>query len=297
MLLELPTDDLVQVTLPVRLYANDGTLFPPDPDRAQERAFAYRNGLTTLPKLIAGTLPAGIATIRFETRISALEEEVGWIRLLDTDGKEVDKADGVIITAPAPQAADLLAASRLQNTKTQSARRDALCAVPYCSCITVLLGYPAPAPEPPAYALIAEDRSRPLLWLAFEQTKAPERAPNGESLLIAQLGPEISREHYDAPDEDVLALTLSELQSLLGAQYNSPDWWQVKVLFQSDHGANIPTFAVKGTHRVDQNEIDDFLSGGYGDIMYWRPITPSISLLLYPMSIVVSATGYELALY
>ena len=51
------------------------------------------------------------------------------------------------------------------------------------------------------------------------------------------------------------------------------------------------------THRVDQNEIDDFLSGGCRDIMYWRPMTPSISPLLYPMAIVVSATGYELALY
>lgn len=42
MLLELPTEDLGRITLPVRLYANDGTLFPPDPDGAQERAFAYR---------------------------------------------------------------------------------------------------------------------------------------------------------------------------------------------------------------------------------------------------------------
>jgi hypothetical protein len=71
----------------------------------------------------------------------------------------------------------------------------------------------------------------------------------------------------------------------------------VKVLFQSDHGANIPKFAVKGTHRVDQNEIDDFLSGGYRNIMHWRPMSPSISLLLYPMAIVVWATGYELASY
>jgi renalase len=126
MLLELPTDDLVRVTLLVRLYANDGTLFPPDPDRAQERVFAYRDGLTTLPKLLARALPADCAPIRFERRIGALEEEVGWIRLRDTDGNEVDKADGVIITAPAPQAAGLLAASRLQDTKTQSARHGAL---------------------------------------------------------------------------------------------------------------------------------------------------------------------------
>jgi hypothetical protein len=51
------------------------------------------------------------------------------------------------------------------------------------------------------------------------------------------------------------------------------------------------------THRVDQNEIDDFLSGGCRDIMYWRPMTPSISLPLFPLAIVVSATGYEFDLY
>jgi renalase len=103
MLLELPTDDLVQVTLRVRLYANDGTLFPPDPDRLQERAVAYRYGLTTLPKLLARALPADFAPIRFETRIGALEEDAGLIRLRNTDGNEVDRDDGVIITAPAPQ--------------------------------------------------------------------------------------------------------------------------------------------------------------------------------------------------
>ena len=100
--------------------------------------------------------------------------------------------------------------------------------MPYQSCLTVLLGYTAPAPLPPAYALLAADRTCPLLWLAFEQTKGPSRAPHDEAILIAQLGPEISHDLYAAPDTDVLNVTLHELKTLFGDTYATPAWQQVK---------------------------------------------------------------------
>lgn len=227
MLRDLPTEELVSIEQAVRPYQADGTLLPPDPSRAAERQFAYRRGLTTLPKLLARSLPADSVTIRYEMRIGRLEEREGGILLRDENGEEVGWADEVILTAPAPQAADLLQASPLHGPDSEATRLEALRAVPYSSCLSVLLGY-APGPPAPAYALIAEDRSRPLLWLAFEQTKAPERAPNGEVLLIAQLGAETSRSHYDAPDADILALTLAELRPLFGTGYDFPLWSQVK---------------------------------------------------------------------
>ena len=199
---------------------------PADPQRDAERKFVYRNGLTTLPKLLAKALPPERTVFVYETRIGALEQAERGVILRDENGREAGRADVVIITAPAPQAADLLEASRL---KTETALRiDALRGVSYHPNFTVLLGYAAPAPPAPAYALLAEDRANPLLWLAFEQTKAPERAPNGESLLIAQFGPQWSQENYNQPEEAIRAAALEHLRPLFGSQYDAPQWAQVK---------------------------------------------------------------------
>ena len=222
----LSTADLIQVLSPIRPYANDGTIRPADPQREAERKFIYRNGLTTLPKLLAKALPPQRTVFIYETRIAALEEIERGIVLRDENGREAGRADVVIITAPAPQAADLLAGSRLK-TETHS-RIEALRSVPYHPNFTVMLGYAAPAPPAPAYALLAEDRENPLLWLAFEQTKAPERAPNGEALLIAQFGPQWSIDNYDQPEAVLRAAALEHLRPLFGSLYDAPQWAQVK---------------------------------------------------------------------
>ncbi len=225
---ELPSDALVRIDAPVRVYQNDGTIRSPDPEYEAEAKFTYRNGLTTLPKLLAQSLPPELAAIHFETRVGRLEGDARGIVLYDERDGETGQADRVIVTAPAPQAAELLAASRLRDDAPPASRIEALRAVPYGACLTVLLGYAPPMPAPPAYALLAEDRSRPLLWAAFERTKAPERAPNGQALVIAQLGPAFSAEQYAAPDAAIVAATLEELRLLFGAEYDQPAWSQVK---------------------------------------------------------------------
>ena len=226
MLEELPAEDLIQISAPTRPYAPDGTLREPDPARNAERKFTYRYGLTTLPKLLQQPLLEGGVRIRYETRIAALEKTREGMVLRDENGETLGIADYIIVTAPTPQAADLLAASRLGEDTAK--RVEMLRAVPYSQCLTLLLGYAAPAPPAPAYALLAQDRECPLLWLAFEQTKAAERAPNGEGLLIAQFGPQWSAGNYDAPGEILLAETLRELKTLFGAEYAAPHWHQVK---------------------------------------------------------------------
>ncbi len=223
---ELSRDDLVQVLAPTRQYANDGAIREADPQREAERKFVYRRGLTTLPKLLAQSLPSERTVIRYETRIGALEEDERGILLRDENGREAGRAEVVIVAAPAPQGADLLANSRLKMPT--DSRIEALRGVAYHPCLTVLLGYAPTAPPPPAYALLAEDRSNPLLWLAFEQTKAPERAPNGEALLIAQFGPDWSRENYDQSEDVIRAAALEHLCPLFGDLYALPQWAQVK---------------------------------------------------------------------
>ena len=179
MLRELPTDDLVTIAPPVRLYAENGTVLPPDPDKNADTKYSYRQGMTTLPKLLLAALPAELAQIRYETRITRLQETETGVLLRDENGNEAGQADIVIVTAPAPQAADLLgdSAPHMRSTWETLDRVKALRTVEYHRNITVLLGYAPPAPSPPAYALLAEDRAADMLWLAFEQTKSPDRAP------------------------------------------------------------------------------------------------------------------------
>jgi predicted NAD/FAD-dependent oxidoreductase len=223
---ELPVEDLIRVHAPTCLYRSDGTILPPDPVRAAEPQFAYRAGLTTLAKLLFQSLPAERASLRRETRIASLQETEEGIVLRDDQGGIVGRATQVVITAPAAQSADLLAASRLRETTT--ARQDALRSVPYSACLCVMLAYAPPMPEPPCYALLAEDRNDPLLWLAFENVKLPSCAPDGETLLIAQMGPAFSAEYYSADDSEITALALAEIQRLFGATYPAPLWSEVK---------------------------------------------------------------------
>jgi hypothetical protein len=227
---ELPTDDMVRITAPTCLYTNDGQIWPPDPEHDSEPKYAYRQGLTTLPKLIAQRLPAELTTFRYETRIRHVAETADAVLLYDEHGAELGRADAVIVTAPAPQAADLLDHSALHLRSSVEAldRIRALRNVEFSACLSVLLGYAAPVPDPPAYALLAEDRSSPLLWLAFEQTKSPERAPNGEAVLVAQLGPFFSNGCFPEEDALVIGRTLNELKPLFGLRYDQPTWAQVK---------------------------------------------------------------------
>lgn len=226
MLGECFCDDLIQVTAPVRLYTADGEILPPDPERAGERQFAYGSGITALPKRMLQEMPYEKVALKTETRVVRIEEAGGRFLLHGETGMCLGEAHAVILTAPGPQSADLLEASRLHEDRSRSIR--ALRSVEYTSCLTVLLGYAAPAPEAPGYALLAADRARPLLWLAFEHMKTRVRAPGGEALLIAQLGPEYSRAHYESPEGAVISGTLEALRPLFGEVYAVPLWAQLK---------------------------------------------------------------------
>lgn len=234
---QLPTADLIEVAEPVRIVGPDGEILPQDPHYTAQRAFTYRNGMTTLPKLLIESLPSDLFELRLRTRLKTIEEDTDGFLLRDDQGRELLRAESVVLTPPAPQTADLLAASRLRDTPLTQTRIAALRSVSYQSCLSVLLGYPAPTPPAPAYALLAADRTRPLLWLAFEQTKGPSRVPQGEAVLIAQLGPAISQELYYASNAEVLDLTLRELRILFGSAYAHPAWQQVKRWrFSHPHG-------------------------------------------------------------
>jgi renalase len=227
MLHELPTEDLLRVNAPTRVYRDDGSILPPDPQYAAPQ-YTYRSGISTLAKLLFAALPQEQITLKRETRIVRIEEDAEGFRLFDERGTTYGKFDSVVLTPPAPQSAELLRSSVWRDPNSMLERAETLASATYHPCLTVLLGYAAPAPEPPAYALLAGNRARPLLWLAFEQTKSRHRAPDGQAVLIAQFGGDWSREHYTQSEEWIIEAALSELRGLFGSGYARPQWSQVK---------------------------------------------------------------------
>lgn len=227
---ELPTEDLLPIREPIRLWREGGEILPPDPKHEAIPKFAYRYGLNALAKLLQQQLPPNRVTLYLDCPIALMKEEGGQVILLGVGGKEVGRADYVVLTAPLPQSATLLAESALHLSSTQQTldRVRTLREVEYVSCLSVMLAYAPGLPPPPAYALLAEDRTQTLLWLAFEHVKAPERAPQGVSLLIAQWGPVMSRICFNEEEALVIGRTLNELRRLFGPLYQNPIWAGIK---------------------------------------------------------------------
>ena len=75
----------------------------PADDRVDlDDGIAYRSGATRLPKLMADGLEVVLGV-----RLAALREGAGGLELGDEQGNTHGVADAVVVTAPAPQAADL----------------------------------------------------------------------------------------------------------------------------------------------------------------------------------------------
>ena len=92
----------------------------------------------------------------------------------------------------------------------------------YNPLISVMLGY-RPAPRiRPYYALVNTDKAHVLSWLAWEHEKAPERVPGHAGLLIAQMAPQYSRDHWDLPAETLISDVANCVATLLDEPLNKP---------------------------------------------------------------------------
>ncbi len=169
-------------------------------------------GATRLPKLLAAGLD-----VRRGVRVVALREGSAGIELGDEQGNTHGVVDAVIVTAPAPQAADLLARSPEAGDRV-----DALRGLAYDPAVMVLLGVltdrgHAAAPTP--VGAMADVR--------LEASKGRE-AHEGVDAVVARLDPDRSGALLDASDEAVLADALPALAGRLGPAFARPEWAQVK---------------------------------------------------------------------
>jgi len=212
----LAPSEFIEITQPVWLH--DGrAITPGDVSTNAEVKWTCRSGITALPKALARGLD-----VRFEMRIAATHEGADCVLLSDESGAQVGGYDRVILTAPAPQCAELL-----QNSNAAIEHRKAielLEAAHFRNCLSLMLWFEANI-ETPWYALLATDRAHPLLWAARGNLGDPS-APG--TYLVAQFGAAWSHEHYDDADDTIVAAAGSWLARLLGPGFRAPSWSQVK---------------------------------------------------------------------
>ncbi|MFZ4754708.1 MAG: NAD(P)/FAD-dependent oxidoreductase [Miltoncostaeaceae bacterium] len=175
-------------------------------------AVAWPAGMTVLPKAMAGAVE-----VLLGTRVSALRESGEGIEIAQDQGNTISMVDAVVITAPAPQAVELLA-----TLPDAVARVDALRAVEYDPAVMVLAGLSIDEPG----WLAARPDSAPIAYVINEAVKG--RAPiDGVIPVVIRLRPDDSARLFDAPDDTVLGEVLPALAGVMG--HAAPTvWTQVK---------------------------------------------------------------------
>ena len=217
---ELPTDQLEDINRDLWVFDAEGTLQPGDPESNARPKWTYRDGISTLGKLLA---QESEATVQHRTRVERLvREEEAW-HLQDTEGRSFGAYEAVLLTPPAPQTADILRASTM-DTSVKHSLVQALEAVPYLSQFTAVLHYDHPVDRPgDFYGLLNTDRKHDVAWLAFENDK-PDHVPDGETLLIVQMAPHWSEAHLDASSEAVIDAAAQKASALLDTDLTNPTW-------------------------------------------------------------------------
>lgn len=188
----------------------------PADDRVDlDEGVAYAGGATRLPKILAAGLD-----VRLGVRLVVLRATSdGRLEPGDEQGNSHGPVDAVVVTAPAPQAADLL-----KGSPGGGERADALRRLRYAPAVMVLAGVALGADAAwgvrrPADGPVAEIRNEAVKGRA---------ARGGASPVVARLDAAAAGRTLDAADEDVLAEALPALGRALGPAGAAPAWAQVK---------------------------------------------------------------------
>ena len=221
----LPSDGLVEVQGAVWPFDDDGTLRPDLAKSDPGPRWTYRDGVADLGRHLRDATPT--LDLRLHTRVARLDRQRTWAVETD-DGTRYDRFDAVLLTPPAPQTADLLRTSQVGDADG-AALADALGEADYRSQFTVVWAFGEVLERPgDVYALVnhhvgaanaAEHGGRggghDVAWLAVESDK-PNRAPDGASLLLAQMAPAWTEAHYGDSPADVVASAAEAVADLWG---------------------------------------------------------------------------------
>ena len=185
----------IDVEAPVWTLGPDGSVVDDDPEPV--RRVAWEAGMTQLAKR---TLARTEAAVERETRVRAIDrDERGW-RVSDEEGGSWGPFDALLLTPPAPQTASLLAATGWSSERAMRLR-EVVGSVSYRGAQSVVLGYDRPL-DRPWFGLRAATADQPVRWVSRESAK-PGHVPQGEALLVVQMGDEWARDHEDDPLDTV----------------------------------------------------------------------------------------------
>ncbi|WP_331233635.1 NAD(P)/FAD-dependent oxidoreductase [Natronorarus salvus] len=213
----LGTEGLIDIEGSVWVFDREGEIEPGHGDAGKK--LSYERGITGFAKRLFGDCDADL---RIETRAESLAHDHGTWTVADTQGGEWGPFDALVLTPPAPQTAALLADADWDDPLRERLY-DAVSAVPFRTVVTAVLHYPFTL-DVPYYALVNTDKAHEVGWLSREECK-PGHVPEGESLLVCQMGGEWSEAHYDDPREGICTEAARLVSALLGDErLASPDW-------------------------------------------------------------------------
>ncbi|WP_256545272.1 NAD(P)/FAD-dependent oxidoreductase [Halobellus inordinatus] len=258
---ELGTEGLVEIDEPVWTFDAAGEITAGDRESTK---WTWTEGITQLAKRL---LAATDATVHRRTRTAEVAREEGkrvdddaasWT-LTDTDGDRYGPFDALLLTPPAPQTADLLRATDWDDDRLDSLV-DAVSAVPYRTVRTLVFHYPF-RDSYPWYGLVNPDKEHAIGWLSREECKEGH-VPDGESLLIVQMGPEWSTTHYDDPLSDVEPGVADRVATLLDDdRYADPDWVDDQGWRYALPDASLDADAVRLTEDAGLYVAGDWVAG------------------------------------
>lgn len=219
----ISSDDLVKIKGSVHVFGADGDVTAGDPEKNREVKWTYRDGVSRLGKHLA---EAAGADLKRKTHITLLTRAGGEWVLTDTEGREHGAFEAVLLTPPAPQAADLLKASRFDDG-VREGLVEALAPATYRTQLTLVLAYRERIERPDGcYALLNHDGAHEIAWLGFEEEKpghVPAKGPVA-SVLVAQMSPAWSRPRFRSELRALAAEVTALAGSLLRQDLSRPLW-------------------------------------------------------------------------
>lgn len=168
--------------------------------------YAVHGGMNALANYLSRQLIDQGVIIHTGQRITAVTQQAdGWVATDEADNSY--SADALVLTPPVPQSLALLAAGNVALTSTD---REALERITYAPCLCGIfwLEGQIDLPAPGAIQRPGAD----LAWVADNQRKGISPAA---TLITIHAGPTYSADHYDTPDEELLATFQASLQPFL----------------------------------------------------------------------------------
>ncbi|WP_201240306.1 NAD(P)/FAD-dependent oxidoreductase [Rhodothalassium salexigens] len=159
---------------------------------------------------LAAPLADGL-DVRLSTEVAAIDGAAGAWTLRLKDGAPLGPFDAVLVTAPAPQAAALLAPVA-PDLAAQAAR------AVYAPCAAAMIAAPGPA-DAPAFL---HPEAGPIGWACRSETRPGRPHPAGVQQWLIHATPDWSADHLDDDKADLVAPLQAALEALLGAPLGPP---------------------------------------------------------------------------